>query len=97
MSDNLCELVMLLGLECDTDSDIVKWMNMPTNPRLTTERTVLCAGANIYDPPGYISPFLIRNKLLMQSILLKVFDRDEEFPENLDNKLRNWLTLVKDL
>lgn len=97
MSDNPCKLVMLLGLECETDTDTVKWMNMPTNPRLTTERTVLCAGANIYDPPRYISPFLIRNKLLMQNILLKVFDRDEEFPENLDDKLKYWLTLVKAL
>lgn len=50
--------------------------------------------AKLFDPVGYITPFIIRIKILMQAIWKKGLDWDQELPSDLGESFKNWCAEV---
>lgn len=64
-----------------------------------TKRRVLQAVSKIFDPLGFLSPFTIRAKILLQEIWKSKLDWDSLLPENLANDWLKWcseLTTLKE-
>ncbi|GFU13723.1 uncharacterized protein NPIL_59501, partial [Nephila pilipes] len=59
-----------------------------------TKRAVLKSAAHIFDPIGFISPFVVRIKCLLQKLWTKGLGWDEEFPDELQ---QNWLQWCKEI
>ena len=55
-----------------------------------TKRTLLGDISRIFDPLGWLSPFTVLSKLLLQRCWLRNLGRDEEFPFYVIRKWRNW-------
>ncbi|XP_065359110.1 uncharacterized protein LOC135953245 [Calliphora vicina] len=59
-----------------------------------TKRQILSSVAKLFDPAGWISPIVIRGKILIQQLWLERIDWDE--PVSADS-LRTWNELINDL
>ncbi|GFS67753.1 uncharacterized protein NPIL_672941 [Nephila pilipes] len=55
-----------------------------------TKRAVLKSAAHIFDPVGFISPFVVRIKCLLQKLWTKGLGWDEEFPDELQQNRLQW-------
>lgn len=62
-----------------------------------TKRIVLQSAARMFDPIGFLSPFIIRVKCLFQLLWEKGLEWDEELPEELSEKWQQWSTELPDV
>lgn len=76
--------------------DIKEILNNLTESKIT-KRLVLSTIAKIYDPVGFISPFVIRIKFLMQELWKLGLDWDTELPDKLCKEFKEWCLEVKEL
>ncbi|XP_054709062.1 uncharacterized protein LOC129218764 [Uloborus diversus] len=95
-----CQL-KVLGLNWNTKEDSlsldVKSLLSNLSSLKNTKRCVLQTAAMIFDPMGFLSPFVVRIRCLMQDIWKIGADWDDELPENLTLKWRKWYGEIKDL
>jgi hypothetical protein len=69
----------------------------PDANKTPTKRNVLTAIAAVYDPLQFLSPFLVRAKILMQEIWRAGLDWDDNLPSDLATKWKNWSTELSQL
>lgn len=62
-----------------------------------TKRFVLHLAAMIFDPVGFVSPFVVQIKCLLQEIWQRGIDWDSELPEDLKIRWNNWCSEIKHL
>ncbi|XP_054719217.1 uncharacterized protein LOC129228560 [Uloborus diversus] len=95
-----CQLKVLM-LNWNTKEDSlsldVKSLLSNLSSLKNTKRCVLQTAAMIFDPMGFLSPFVVRIRCLMQDIWKIGTDWDDELPENLTLKWRKWYGEIKDL
>ncbi|GFW74357.1 uncharacterized protein TNCV_2412561 [Trichonephila clavipes] len=72
---------------------IIKFLKKRTN----TKRCLLQAAGRIFDPVGFLSPFIIRLKILIQELWCLGLDWDEFFPKNLESSWNEWCEEVPEL
>ncbi|GIX67966.1 reverse transcriptase [Caerostris extrusa] len=60
-----------------------------------TKRSVLSTAAKVFDPVGFLSPFVVRNKRLMQEIWERGLDWDSKLPEDLESKWKKWCVEIE--
>ena len=61
----------------------------PSPDFVFTKRSVLRKIATIFDPFGFLAPYIIRAKLLMQEAWMEAVSWDEELPDHLTEKWRS--------
>ncbi|GFW72419.1 reverse transcriptase domain-containing protein [Trichonephila clavipes] len=91
----------ILGVAWNPDQDtfyfdtggIIKFLKKRTN----TKRCLLQAAGRIFDPVGFLSPFIIRLKILIQELWCLGLDWDEFFPKNLESSWNEWCEEVPEL
>lgn len=88
-----------LGLKWDPieDAFILGWKVEDKRNRLT-KRSLLSDISSLYDPLGWLSPVVIKAKLLFQKLWIDNIGWDESLPTNITNeweKLRNDLHNIK--
>ena len=76
-----------------TDSFSYSFNTNPQTDRIT-KRTILSSVAKLFDPAGWLTPVIVRAKLLMQQLWLEGLDWDEEV--SLESHSL-WNNLVSDL
>jgi hypothetical protein len=82
-----------LGVLWDPERDVFTFRVEPPDANKTpTKRNVLSAIAAVYDPLQFLSPFLVRAKILMQEIWRAGLDWDDNLPSDLATKWKNWAT-----
>ncbi|GBO08570.1 hypothetical protein AVEN_154299-1 [Araneus ventricosus] len=88
-----CKL-KVLGLVWNLDEDCV---GVDVTPLLNslesmgnTKRSVLSTVARVFDPLGFISPFVVRVKKLVQEIWERGVDWDSKLPDDLRIKWEKW-------
>lgn len=83
-----------LGLGWDSESD---QFHFPVNPVIVkgkTKRDILSVIAQIFDPLGILSPFIISMKLILQRLWLQRLSWDEELPSEI---YQAWIETVHSL
>ncbi|XP_066598823.1 uncharacterized protein [Prorops nasuta] len=85
-SENLNETSKVLGISWNTSSDSFRFLISPSSITKLTKRMLLSENAKIYDPLGWISPFTIVLKQIMQSTWLLKLNWDDDVPESIQSK-----------
>ena len=63
----------------------------------TTKRNVLRKVATIFDPLGFVCPYVIVAKILLQELWMRGYDWDNEIQDEIANKIGNWFKQLKRL
>ena len=89
-----------LGLKWNTNSDLMH-VNAQAKqtfiPDLLTKRVILSIISSIYDLFGFLSPYVIRGKILMQEIWKLQIGWDEAVPLNIKNSFLKWYDEFKQI
>ena len=91
------EVVSLLSLHWNTTKDYLSFIPKKidlTDSSVVTKRKILQNSSKIFDPLGFLSPIIIRAKLLMQELWQKNVDWDEPLDQPITNK---WNCVADDL
>ncbi|XP_065911194.1 uncharacterized protein [Dysidea avara] len=87
--------VNVLGLQWDPTNDLLSLVAKPfllTNNHLITKRQVLQAASKIFDPFGFISPVVVRAKILIQKLWQLKVTWDEPLNDDLQAEWKNVAT-----
>ncbi|XP_070183219.1 uncharacterized protein [Littorina saxatilis] len=84
------EIERTLGLHWCTDDDTLGFTD---NPRLgpSNRRGVLSTIASVYDPLGFLAPFLLTGKLILQELCRQELGWDDPLPPSLQERWEEWL------
>ena len=88
----------VLGMPWNLPGDYltISLSNIPTQ-RIRTKREFLQVLAGQFDPLGFICPFLIVAKLILQKMWSKGITWDESLPDDLAKETNEWTDQLKDL
>ena len=87
-----------LGVWWLADQDIFTFKECaPDKNMLFTKRNFLKIIATLFDPIGFLAPFTIRAKILMQEMWTAGLDWDEELTESLTRSARVWFDELEKL
>lgn len=85
----------VLGIMWSSREDHFSFKIRDIDTTVITKRIILSNTAKLYDPLGWISPYVIRAKMLMQSLwLIKADWDDPDLPEDVQTE---WKALCEDL
>nr|CAI5822722.1 unnamed protein product [Callosobruchus analis] len=65
--------------------------------QMVTKRIVLQTVSKIFDPLGFLSPFIVRAKIILQSVWKAKLQWDEPLPVELANEYRKWFSELPSL
>ncbi|CAG2208607.1 unnamed protein product [Mytilus edulis] len=90
--------VKTLGVIWQADNDIFTFKaNPPADDFKFTKRNILSKVATLFDPLGFIAPYTIRGKLLLQEMWTAGLDWDDQLDEELVEKSREWFRELDEL
>ena len=96
-SDGL-PMVKTLGVTWLPEEDVFTFnANPPEKDFLLTKRNFLKKIAKLFDPVGFLAPFIIRAKILLQEMWAAGMDWDDLFQRDLASKARKWFKELEDL
>ena len=78
-----------LGLHWDADSDTFLFKVVPTN-KPPTKRGILSTVSSLFDPLGFMGPFILPVKVLLQELWRMGIQWDERVPEPLLTQWHRW-------
>ncbi|GBN74693.1 hypothetical protein AVEN_206945-1, partial [Araneus ventricosus] len=91
----------VLGLEWDTRKDVFSFNAQDIidfiQENEQTKRCVLKAVSRIFDPLGFLAPYVIQAKVLFQDLWLTGIDWDKPIPLELQSKWIKWHEQLKEL
>ncbi|KAL0154219.1 hypothetical protein M9458_050473 [Cirrhinus mrigala] len=80
----------VLGVRWDVESDAFTF-NVVLNEKPATRRGILSVVASVYDPLGFLAPFIISGKKVLQEMCRKGIGWDEPLPTELRPRSESWL------
>ena len=87
-----------LGVWWLSDQDVFTFReNAPSSDFKYTKRNFLKQIATLFDPIGFLAPFTIRAKMLLQQMWMAGLDWDEELTEPLTNAAWAWFSELPEL
>ena len=96
-SDGL-PMVKTLGVTWLPGEDVFTFnANPPEKDFLLTKRNFLKKIVKLFDPVGFLAPFIIRAKILLQEMWAAGMDWDDLFLGDLASKARKWFKELEDL
>ena len=86
-----------LGLSWNSKDDILTIpMSSPGRLQLT-RRNVLRKIATVFDPLGFVSPFVVTAKILLQELWARGYDWDDEIQDELATRIKLWFDQLESL
>ncbi|KAK3754633.1 hypothetical protein QZH41_014920, partial [Actinostola sp. cb2023] len=79
-----------LGLQWDVERDVFKFKATITS-KPATRRGILSMTSSIYDPLGFISPYVLPAKFILQDLCRQGFGWDDPVPEREQERWNQWL------
>ena len=90
--------VKTLGITWLPEQDVFTFKaNPPEEKFQLTKRNFLKRIATLFDPVGFLAPFIIRAKVMMQEMWVAGLEWDELCPRELVHKSQEWFCELKDL
>jgi hypothetical protein len=87
-----CNFMKVLGLSWNKSVDCFYFEGIEVPPELiVTKRVVLSFIARLFDPLGFLTPFVVRLKCLFQELWKLGLEWDSEVPEHLKIVVENWI------
>jgi hypothetical protein len=85
-----------LGIKWNTEEDKFEWdvskkMLQLVNEASVTRRAIVSAVYSLFDPLGFIAPYVMKAKLLLQMLCRKGVGRDDPLQENEKAQWKRWL------
>ena len=86
--------IKLLGIKWNTSNDKIHY-DIDSAIKLLekskpSKRTVLKIVAKLYDPHGYLSPFIVTGKIMFQKITKAKLEWDDQLPTDIMDEWKNW-------
>ncbi|KAL0176346.1 hypothetical protein M9458_028676, partial [Cirrhinus mrigala] len=85
-----------LGIQWNIQNDTFTFKVAIKNKALT-RRAVLSVVSSIYDPLGFLAPFILKAKQILQKLCLEKCGWDEDIPEELSKPWQRWITELSQL
>ncbi|MCG8430232.1 MAG: A17 family peptidase, partial [Candidatus Omnitrophica bacterium] len=87
------DFIKILGMNWMTSADCFRFdgIDMTSSVR-PTKRIVLSFVARLFDPLGFLNPFVTTVKILFQKLWKLHLDWDEQLPEELEREFRTWIS-----
>ena len=85
-----------LGIQWNVERDVFKFDDQ-TKEQPLSRRGILSTVASIYDPLGFIAPFVLVGKAILQEMCRNGTGWDDPLPENLHPKWNAWKTDIGNL
>ena len=86
----------VLGLEWSVESDSFRFLNN-LKQKPITRRGILSVVSQLYDPIGFIAPFILIGKNILQRVNEAGLDWDEPVPEDINKDWQNWVSQLNSL
>ena len=83
-----------LGIQWCVKSDTFRY-KVVLKERPPTRRGILSTVSSIYDPLGFLSPFILLGKQILQSLCQDGYDWDTEVPIDVQEKWKSWKSDVR--
>ena len=81
-------VIKTLGISWNSIEDLFTVTPSPVSPDFqTTKRNVLRKVATIFDPLGFVCPYVIVAKILLQELWMRGYDWDDEVQDEIANKI----------
>jgi len=85
--------VKTLGVLWLANVDMFTFKSQTSERLITpTKRSFLKLIATLFDPLGFLSPYIVRAKIIMQQIWIGGLDWDDILPEEITAKVMSWLS-----
>ena len=84
-----------LGLAWDVEHDSLRVSSRHALCDVTTRREMLRAIARLFDPLGFLAPWLLAGKLLLQKVTISKLDWDEKLPPDIVKEWKLWIDMMK--
>ena len=91
---NDMSVVKTLGIRWQTDGDFFRFIYRNVKDRKFSKRVLLSEASRIFDPLGYVSPVVIRFKILFQETWIRKIGWDEIVPDDIRSK---WIEITDSL
>ena len=85
-----------LGIEWSVEEDVFRF-KVCLKPKPETRRGILSTVSSVYDPLGFLSPFVFTAKHILQQLCKLSGGWDEEIPEALRKPWQRWLMGLKQM
>ena len=90
--------VKTLGLWWKAETDCFEYkISFKIEIPIITKRIWLSKVSTVFDPLGFVSPFIVQARILIQQIWVKGYDWDESIIDNIENDCREWLEQLPQL
>ena len=78
-----------LGIQWSLEHDTFSFdVNLQTKP--STRRGILSVIASLYDPVGFVAPFILTGKCILQELCRRGIGWDDPLPEDLSPRWEKW-------
>jgi hypothetical protein len=87
----------VLGVQWDVKKDELHFVghtSIPLPAAPCTKRELVSAAFKFYDPMGYLAPFLVRSKVLVQRFQVGDYDWNRLVPEDVGHEWNRWISEV---
>ena len=97
ISDNAENTYKLLGITYNPEDDQFQFNvqgiveKAQNNEARITKRVILSTSPMLYDPIGWLNPFIITVKLLIQALWESGVEWDEAVPPDIEKKWKKWI------
>ena len=79
-----------LGVQWNISSDQFGF-KITVKDRPATRRGILSIVSSVYDPLGFVAPFVLNAKLILQDLCRRKFGWDDQIPDEFMQRWRTWL------
>lgn len=86
----------VLGVKWNIPTDAFSF-NVTINEKAATRRVILSTVASVYDPLGFLAPYILNGKRVLQEMCKRGIGWDEPLPPELKTKWEIWLHDLKNL
>ncbi|XP_076853956.1 uncharacterized protein LOC143509279 [Brachyhypopomus gauderio] len=96
LSHNELPVQAVLGVQWNVARDTFSFKVL-LNEKPTTRRGILSTVASVYDPLGFLAPFLLSGKQVLQEMCQKGVGWDDPLPDELRPRWESWVSDLKNL